>query len=103
MEELPVFLERRTAAGGVDDVHVGAAAFERRDVAFGELAAAIHLAGVDRDRAAAALIARHDDLDPARASSTRTDASFQSANATCMMQPAWKNAVARRGPAAGKR
>src|ERR1700677_4059316 len=55
MKELAVFLERRTAAGGVDHVHVGTAAFERGDVALGQRASAIHFTGVDRDRTATAL------------------------------------------------
>ena len=60
-EKLAVFFERAAAAGCIDDVDVGAAAFERFDVPFCEVAPQIHLAGVHRDRAAAALVARKDD------------------------------------------
>src|SRR6202012_3482565 len=55
--------ERGTATGSIDHVDVRAAVFESDDVAFGERTSAIHFAGVNRDRTAAALFARHDDLD----------------------------------------
>jgi hypothetical protein len=63
VKELAVFFERRTAAGGIDHVHVGTARFERGDIALCERAPAIHFARVNRDRSAAALIARYDRLD----------------------------------------
>jgi hypothetical protein len=60
-EELAVLLERRAAACRVDDVHVGAAVLEGRDVALREGSSARHLAGVNRDRTAAALSRGDDD------------------------------------------
>ncbi len=60
-KELAVLFERAAAAGGIDDVDVGAAAFERGDVALGELAREIDIAGVHGDRAATALVGGDDD------------------------------------------
>src|SRR5579871_6176494 len=60
-KEGAVLFKRAAASGCIDDVDVGAAAFERLDVALGELARKVDLAGMERDRSAAALGARNGD------------------------------------------
>ncbi len=54
-KELSVPAQRGPAARSIDDVDVGSALLERSDVALGQLARKVAIAGVNRDGAAAAL------------------------------------------------
>ena len=63
-QQVAVLLHRRAAAGGVHDHIADLRLLEGRDVATGEVAGALDVAGVAVQRAAAALRGRRDDLVP---------------------------------------
>jgi hypothetical protein len=60
-EQFPVLLHGGPAAGRVHHDAVGARPLEHLDVVTGQLAGPVDVAGVQRQRAAAALLARHTD------------------------------------------
>ncbi len=100
LEQLVVFLQRRSAAGGVGDDGVETAIEHGVDILPRQLARLVANSGMNVQRAAAGL-ARGDHTSQPFFCSTRTVASFRRAKETLAMQPAINATRYRCSPSAG--